>query len=137
MRLTPYLRFNGSCENALNFYRECLGGEFEINRFRDGPDVMGGTQIPVDFKDKVMHMTWRFDGNVVMASDSVEPVPAGGNGTLFINMDSVEALDAAFEKLADGGTVTLPPDRTFCGARFGMLTDRYGTRWMLNCSVST
>lgn len=136
MELHPYLTFSGECEEALTFYRDCLGGDFEINRFRDGPDEMGGTTIPGNFKNRVMHMTWRFDGNVVMASDSIEPVPTGGSVTLFINMDSPEALDATFERLAEGGTVTLPPEDTFWRARFGTLTDRYGTRWMLNCSVS-
>lgn len=134
MQLNPYLAFNGNCEEALNFYKECLGGEFEsINYFKDGPPEMGGTVIPEEMKDRVMHMTWRFDGNVVMASDSVGNNPSGGNISLSVNMDSVEQMETAFAKMSAGGQVTLPLGDTFWGARFGMFTDRFGINWMFNC----
>ena len=137
MQLNPYLAFHGNCEEALTFYKACLGGEFEsLNRFKDGPDEMAGMKVPGLFKNKVMHMTWRFDGNVVMASDSLEPVPAGGHVTLSVSMDNVEAMNTIFNKLSEGGHVTMPLEDTFWGARFGMFTDRYGTKWMFNCALS-
>ena len=137
MELSPYLAFNGTCEEAMTFYKDCLGGEFEsINRFSDGPDEIGGTRIPEHMQDQVMHMTWRFDGNVVMACDSVDDVSKGGNVTLCIDMSEVDRVDAAFERLSEGGTMTLPLENTFWGARFGMFTDRFGVKWMFNCSVN-
>ncbi|NNF03126.1 MAG: VOC family protein [Rhodothermales bacterium] len=136
MQLHPYLAFNGTCEEAMTFYRDCFGGEFEsLNRFSDGPDEMGGTTIPPDMKQKIMHLTWRFDGNVVMASDTLEDVPAGGQITLSVNMDDPDDLDARFETLAEGGTVKMPPQDTFWGSRFGMLVDRFGVHWMFNCHL--
>ena len=136
MQLNPYLFFNGNCEEALNFYKECLGGEFEsINRFKDGPEEMGGMKIPENYKEKVMHMTWRFDGNVVMASDGFEEISDGGNVTLSISTDNVDGMDTVFNKLSEGGKVTMPLQDTFWGARFGMFTDRYGIKWMFNCEL--
>jgi len=136
MQLNPYLFFNGNCEEALNFYKECLGGEFEsINRFKDGPEEMGGKKVPENFKEKVMHMTWRFDGNVVMASDGFEKVTNGGSVTLSVTVDNVDGMDTVFNKLSEGGQVTMPLQDTFWGARFGMFTDRYGIKWMFNCEL--
>ena len=136
MQLNPYLFFNGNCEEALNFYKECLGGEFEsINRFKDGPEEMGGMKVPEKFKEKVMHMTWRFDRNVVMASDGFEKVTDGGSVTLSVTVDNVDGMDTVFNKLSEGGQVTMPLQDTFWGARFGMFTDRYGIKWMFNCEL--
>ena len=134
MRLNPYLTFGGDCEEALNFYRDCFDGQIiSINRFSEGPDEMGGTKIPADFKDKVMHMTLRFGNNVIMASDSVEEVSAAGRVTLCIGADDVDDMTAVFDKLSDGGEVTMPLQDTFWGARFGMFADRFGVKWMFNC----
>ncbi len=136
MQLNPYLFFNGNCEEALNFYKECLGGKFEsINRFKDGPEEMGGMKVPENFKEKVMHMTWRFDGNVVMASDGFEKVTDGGSVTLSVTVDNVDGMDTVFNKLSAGGKVTMPLQDTFWGARFGMFTDRYGIKWMFSCEL--
>ena len=133
MQLNPYLAFNGNCEEALNFYKECLGGEFEsFNRFKDGPEELAGMKVPEHLMDKVMHMTLRFGDNVIMASDSLEEVPAGGNITLSIGMDDVEEMNTVFNKLSGGGQITMPLQDTFWGARFGMFTDRFGVKWMFN-----
>ena len=127
MQLSPYLAFHGKCEEAMTFYKDCLGGEFEgINRFRDGPDELGGTKIPAAMKDQVMHMTWRFDGNVVMACDSVDPIPEGGNVTLCVDIGDLDRVDAAFDELSAGGTITLPLENTFWGARYAIVEDPSG-----------
>ena len=137
MQLDPYLFFNGNCEEALNFYKDCLGGEFEgINRFKDGPEEMAGCKVPEDYLDKVMHMTWRFGDNVIMASDGLQEVPAGGNITLSISMDDVDEMSAVFDKISGGGQVTMPLQDTFWGSRFGMITDKFGMKWMFSCSCS-
>ena len=134
MDLHPYLAFDGTCEEALNFYRACFGGEFEsLNRFKDGPDEMGGMTVPENMKEKIMHMTWRFDDNVVMASDTFSPAaPSGSNVSLSVHVDDPDTLDTIFGKLSEGGHVILPPEDTFWGARFTMFTDQYGINWMLN-----
>jgi len=134
MQLNPYLAFNGECEDAMNFYKDCLGGEIEsLNRFKDGPKEMMGEPVPEHLLGKVMHMTLRFDENVIMASDSMKQQTVGGNVTLSIGMDSVEKMDAIFNKLSSGGEVSMPLQDTFWGARFGMFTDKFGVSWMFNC----
>ena len=134
MQLNPYLFFNGNCEEVMNFYRECFGGDFEsINRFKDGPEEMGGMKVPEDYGDKIMHMTLRFSDNVIMASDGMQQAPADGNITLSISMNDVDELSAVFDKLSGGGQVTMPLQDTFWGAHFGMCTDKFGMKWMFNC----
>lgn len=137
MQLDPYLFFNGDCEAAMNFYKDCFGGEFEsINRFKDGPEEMGGMKVPEDFGDKIMHMTLRFDDNVIMASDGMQEAPADGNITLSIIMNHVDPTTTVFDKLSDGGQVTMPLQDTFWGARFGICTDKFGMKWIFSCSCS-
>ena len=135
MKLIPYLFFNGNCEDALNFYMECLGGEFEsVNYFKDGPEEMGGRKVASEMMNKVMHMTWRFgDNNVLMASDGMDKAATDSNITLSVNMNDAIAMRRVFNKMSNEGIVTMPLEDTFWGAKFGMLTDKYGFKWMFNC----
>lgn len=135
MELAPYIIFNGNCEEALNFYAKALGGQVQqMMRFSDAPpDVqknMGGSE------NLVMHATFIAGGIMLMASDSGTTAPAtskdGGMVHLSINFDDAGALENAFMKLGEGGTVTMNLQDTFWGARFGMLTDRFGINWMFN-----
>ena len=138
MRLNPYLAFGGECEEALNFYKDCFSGTIEsINRFSEGPDEIGGTPVPDNLKDKVMHMTLRFGDNVIMGSDSIEAPPADSNVTLCIGADDVDEMTGTFDKLSEGGQVTMPLQDTFWGAHFGMCIDRFGVKWMFNCESSS
>ena len=136
MHLHPYLAFEGTCEEAMTFYKDVFGGEFEsLSRFADGPDEMAGMTIPAENKQQIMHMTWRFGDNVVMASDTMEDVPAGGQITLTVTLSDPADVDAKFEALSAGGTVKMPPQDTFWGSRFAMLVDRYGVHWMIDCAL--
>ena len=135
MEVAPYIIFNGNCEEALNFYANALGGQVQqIMRYSDAPPEvqqnMGGGG------DLVMHATFQAGGIMLMASDSGKTAPAtgkeGGMVHLSINFDDSGALENAFMKLGEGGTVTMNLQDTFWGARFGMLTDRFGINWMFN-----
>jgi PhnB protein len=133
MELMPYLTFGGTCEAAMNFYKDCFGGTFEsFNYYKDGPADMGA---PEHLNDKIMHMSLRFGDNLLMGSDSMGDAPATGNITLNITTDTVDELDATFEKLSAGGQIEMPLQDMFWGARFGMFTDKYGIKWMLNCQT--
>ncbi len=135
MQLAPYLTFGGTCEEAMTFYKDCLGGEFDsFNYFKDGPKEMGA--LPA-LDDKIMHMSLRFGDNTIMASDSMGDAPAAGNITLNLALDDLEEIDGLFQKLSAGGRVTMPLENTFWGARFGMFTDKFGINWMLNCATAT
>ncbi|MDR9416609.1 MAG: VOC family protein [Gracilimonas sp.] len=129
--ITPYLFFPGNCEKAMNFYKECLNGEITaLQRF-------GETEMPVDddHKQKIMHGELKADGITIMFSDGAphKEITDGNNVQLSINLDSEEEQDRIFDALADGGKITMPLEITFWGARYGMVTDKFGIRWMLNC----
>lgn len=136
MTVTPYLMFNGNCEEALNFYAKALGGEIK--------DLMRYEGSPVESmskdKKKVMHSNFVAKGIFFMASDTGEGGPeANGAGSvhLSINFDNVDEEQKVFDVLSEGGKVTMPLQDTFWGARFGMLTDKFGIHWMLNYDFSS
>ena len=132
MHLTPYLTFNGTCEEALRFYARHLGGNFQIiQRFGEAPG-----DIPEVPKDRVLHAQFQCDGFSFMASDAMpgDDVQAG-NITLSLDIESADRQTRIFEALADSGQITLALEETFWGARFGMVTDKYGIPWMLNHSI--
>lgn len=133
MKLIPYIMYSGNAEEALNFYKEILGGEIQ------GMQRYGETPMPSadDQKDKIMHSTFMFEDNVIMASDSMQG-PQQSNGAnvhLSVDIEDTGKMDVIFNKLADGGKVTMPLQDTFWGARFGMLTDKFGINWMFNCDL--
>ena len=132
MRLNPYLNFAGNAEEALNFYKNALSGNvIAIMRYGESP-----MPCDEDYKQKIMHARLEFKGNLIMLSDVFkgQPVCTEGNISLSIEMD-VEKGDELFNKLAEGGTVTMPMADQFWGARFGMLKDKFGTHWMINCTL--
>ncbi|MEI6509150.1 MAG: VOC family protein [Bacteroidota bacterium] len=134
MVLNPYLSFNGNCEEAINFYKGVFGGEItQLSRF-------GETSAPVpdDYKDNIMHIAYRFDDNTILASDLMpgSPFVIGNNFSLSVDVMQIMEMEKAFDKLAEGGKVTMPLQDTFWGARFGMLTDKFGVNWLFNCDLN-
>lgn len=132
MQLTPYIMFNGNCEEALNFYAQAFHGEIkDLMRFEGSPVE----NMSAD-KQKVMHAHFAVDGKIIfMAADGGDQgssASKGGMMHLSINFQSGEEQQKVFEALSEGGKVTMPLQDTFWGARFGMLTDKYGVNWMFN-----
>ena len=128
--LNVYLTFPGNCEEALNFYKECLDGEIlNLQRFGESP-----METPDADKQRVMHAEFKADGIYLMASDSMpdQPTQPGSIIQLSINLDNAAEQKQLFNRLAAGGTVTFPLQETFWGAEFGMLIDKFGIHWMLN-----
>jgi PhnB protein len=128
----PYLTFPGNCREALNYYKQCFNGEIEsIQTFGDAK--MGGGADA----NKIMHSVFRAGSIFFMASDSApdQPVPAGNNFTLNIDFEDPATQAKVFNKLGEGGSVNMPLQDTFWGARFGMLTDKFGINWMFNCEL--
>jgi PhnB protein len=125
-----YLFFNGNCEEAMNFYKTVLGGEIlSISRYGDTP--MPGSE---DYKDKVMHGIMQVAGTTMMFSDSSEQKKTvfGDNFSISIDCKSDGEITSAFEAMSKGGTVTMPLQDTFWGAKFGMCCDKFGVNWMFN-----
>jgi PhnB protein len=132
-RIETYIHFNGNCEEALNFYKESLGGEIIIvSRFGDAPGSASEEQ-----KKKIMHATFRIGDSGFMASDTMieRPVTPGSNFAMSIGSDDEAATRRMFDKLSQGGQVTMPLEVQFWGDLFGMLKDKFGIAWMFNCSM--
>jgi PhnB protein len=135
IQIDCYLSFDGRCEEALNFYAQCLGGKVStLMRFEGTP--MDGKELPPEWKQKVMHGTVEAEGAQIMGSD----VPPGYGGvpgyngisvSLYIKQDAEKARKA-FEALAEGGQVTMPFAPPFWGGHFGMLKDKFGVPWMVS-----
>jgi PhnB protein len=127
--LSPYLSFGGDAEAALHFYADALGGRVtELKRFAEAP------QMPHPNKQEILHGRVEAEGIRIMASDGKKGLEAGRISLSLELTDNAE-LDRVFAKLSAGGTVTMPVAEQFWGARFGMLTDKFGVGWMVNCDA--
>jgi PhnB protein len=132
-RLNPYLSFDGNGREALNFYRSVFGGELTVNTFGD----FGGGDPAI--ADKVMHGQLETPaGYTLMASDiapNMGPLTPSNSITISLSGDDHE-LSGYFEKLADGGKVTMPLEKQMWGDVFGQLVDKFGIAWMVNITQS-
>ncbi|MDN5203638.1 VOC family protein [Fulvivirgaceae bacterium BMA10] len=138
--INPYLTFNGTCEEAFNFYKSVFGGEFQyVGRFKDMPENPEYA-VPESDKEKIMHISLPISQEtVLMGSDSSEAFGKvsveGNNFSISINTDTVDETTRIFNGLSEGGKVTMPLNKTFWGAFFGMFTDRFGIHWMISCEL--
>ncbi len=132
MLMNAYLTFNGECEEAFNVYAQCLGGTIEVLMPHAGTPAEA--HVPAEWRDKIMHVRMRAGENVLMGSDAPPghyAKPVGISVSVQIG-DPAEA-ERVFDTLAEGGSVTMPLSQTFWAQRFGMLVDRFGIPWMINC----
>ena len=132
MQLSPYLLFNGDCEQALKFYEQTLGAKIEfLTRFAGSPSA---EQAPPEWGDKVLHATLKIDGNVVMASDAPPGHYEKPQGmSISISLNDRAKAESIFNALAEGGKTLMPFAKTFWASGFGMCVDRFGIPWMVNC----
>jgi PhnB protein len=137
--VSPYLTFDGNCEEAFNFYKSVFGGEFPyIGRFKDMPSEK---PIPPELAEKIMHVSLPIgNGTFLMGSDSSDAfghaTVQGNNFSISVNAGSKEEAQNLFNGLSAGGKITMPLDKTFWGAWFGMLVDKFGIQWMVNCDTN-
>lgn len=136
MRIEPYLFFNGRCEEALSFYQAALGATIGMMmRFKDSPEPEACPAQP-GWENKIMHANLLIGDSNLMASDGMgNEAPISGI-SLSIAADSVEQAERLFAALAEGGQVSMPLQKTFWAQAFGMLTDRFGVAWMINCEAN-
>jgi PhnB protein len=132
MQLNAYLLFDGQCEAAFKFYEPCLGGKIEAMFAYAGSPAE--EQVPPEWRDKIMHASLNAGGGILMGADAPPgryEAPQGFSVSIGI-ADPVEA-ERTFHALAENGTVRMPIQKTFWASRFGMLVDRFGIPWMVNC----
>ncbi len=128
--IVPYLNFNGNTAEAMQFYAGALGGKILFQQtFGESP-----MESPDSMKDKIMHATVQAGALTMMFSDCMPGREAsnGNNISLSLNFTDVPSIDKTFVALSDGATITMELQDTFWGARFGMLTDKFGINWMFN-----
>jgi PhnB protein len=129
--LDSYLFFDGQCAEAFRFYQRVLGGKLEaMLTYGESPDPQN---CPPGDPSRVMHACIVLpDGRMLMASDTPEGMHQPMQGfSLALNYPTAEEARQAFATLGEGGKVTMPLARTFWTEAFGMLTDRFGTPWMV------
>ncbi|RYZ10759.1 MAG: VOC family protein [Comamonadaceae bacterium] len=136
MQLDCYLSFDGNCEEALNFYAQCLGGKVSTLMRYDSMPGDSGMPVPAGYGSKILHGTVEAEGAQIMASDV--PPEMGGGGkfsgfsvSVWIKGDVARARQV-FDALADGGQVTMAFAPPFWGGHFGALVDRFGVPWMVS-----
>ncbi|XTZ14225.1 VOC family protein [Micromonospora echinospora] len=128
-RLNPYLTFDGNAREAMEFYQSVFGGQLQVSTF--------GEYGPPDpaLADKVMHAMLTTDrGYVLMASDTAPGMAYNPGDTITCSLsgDPGDGLEEAWEKLSDGGTVTMPFEKQMWGDLYGSCVDRFGIPWMVN-----
>ena len=134
--LIPYLMFDGNCEEAMQFYIKCFDGELGyIGRFVDSP-----VPVPDEFRQKIMHVEFKFWAGSLMASDHVPGAgyttqATGSNIHLSLAYSDPGKMESDFNHLREGGRITMPLQDTFWGDRFGMVRDKFGINWMFSCNM--
>ena len=129
--LIPYLTFAGNCQEAFEFYKEVLNGEIvSIQTFEEAKTNMGA-----QYNQSIIHAEFKAEDVHFMASDGMPGFVANPGNTVSLDIDFTDAAEQAriFAALSKDGKVDMPLQDTFWGAKYGMLTDRYGIHWMLNC----
>jgi PhnB protein len=133
MQVNPYLNFNGQCAEAFRFYEQVLGGKIETMMTHGESPIAG--EVPPEWHERIMHARLVVGDQVLMASDSPPEYYEKPQGlSVALNVDSPADAERIFHALAEQGTVKMPFEKTFWAAGgFGMLVDRFGTPWMVNC----
>ena len=131
--VNPYLAFKGNCKEAMEFYKSIFGGGLELMDFSSAP-----MEVPAEYKSKILHSKLKFADAIIMASDTMpnNPINIGDNVSISIAAESEEIGAKYFNKLSEGGKVIMPFEDAFWGSKFGMLEDKFGVRWMVDCSKS-
>jgi PhnB protein len=133
MIANAYLNFPGTCEEAFTFYAKVLNGKIEAMMPHEGTPAEG--YAPPDWKKKIIHASMTIGNTQLMASDCppehFEPMKGM---TVALHIDDPKEAERVFNGLAKDGTVKMALEKTFWAEKFGMLVDRFGTPWMINCA---
>ncbi len=132
-RLNPYINFKGNAREAMEFYKTVFGGKLDLTTFKEG-----GMPCDSADEDKIMHSQLDGDNGIVfMSSDAPAGMEhdEGSNISMSLSGDNEEELRGYWDKLSEGGTVTMPLEKAPWGDTFGMLTDKFDINWMVNVTA--
>jgi PhnB protein len=132
LKLTPYLSFDGHCEDAFKLYEKCLGGKITfMQTYGDSPMA---DQTPTEWRKRVMHATLAVGDQLIQGSDSPPGQYQKPQGfSIAIALSDATEAERIFKALSENGKVQMPLEETFWALRFGYLIDRFGVPWMVNC----
>jgi PhnB protein len=132
MQIQPYLNFDGQCKEAFTFYQQVLGGSIATMETHGESPMREHT--PLEWHDRILHARLVVGDQELMGSDSPPNQHQKPQGfSVSLNFDDAAEAQRVFAVLADGGAVQMPLQETFWASRFGMLVDRFGIPWMVNC----
>jgi PhnB protein len=135
LKLTPYLSFDGQCEEAFKLYERCLGGRIAfMQTYGDSPMA---EETPTEWRKRIMHATLAVGDQLLQGSDSPPGQYQKPQGfTIAIGLSDAAEAERIFKALSENGRVQMPLQETFWALRFGSLIDRFGIPWMVNCEKS-
>lgn len=134
VRINPYLSFDGQCEAALRCYERCTGGKI-VYLMTYAQSSMAG-QVPPEWGPRIYHATFALGDQTLGAADAPPGSYRRPQGfSLTLEMDEPADAERVFEVLSEHGTVQMPIQATDWARRFGVLTDQFGTPWMVSCSA--
>lgn len=129
----PYLSFDGKCAEAMRFYEQALGGKLEL--LLKNSDSPMAAQSPKEHADRIMHARLALPGGGMLFGGDCPPqvkYPGIHGVGLTLNFDTVEQATVAFKALSQGGTISMDLQPMFWAKIWGMLTDKFGTPWIVN-----
>ena len=130
-QLITYLTFNGNCREAMEFYRECLGGQLHIEKLGESPKT---ERLPAYAKEYIVQASLKKDTLVLMGSDMTDEELLRGNSvSILLNCTDAERIRAYYQNLEIGGKVTHPLHESHSKDLFGGLTDKFGNHWLFHC----
>jgi PhnB protein len=130
--VSPYIAFKGNCRQAIEFYKNALGADVLFTQ------TVGESQMSnMGPATNIMHCTMKVGDSTIMMCDDPRPEAIAGDGniSLTIGLDDPERARQLFGNLADGGSVIMPIEKTYWAEAFGMVTDKFGVKWMVNCAA--
>ena len=135
MNISPYVSFDGRCEEAFTFYARSLDGTLgPLFRYAGSPMA---ADAPPEWQDKIMHGSVRIGGLELMGADITADRYEKAKGfSLSSQVDDASNADRIFGELAREGTIVMPLEKTFWAERFGIVADRFGIQWLINCEGS-
>ena len=138
MQLNSYLHFSGQCEEAFQFYEQCLGGKIRSLFHYDGAPGAEGQKVPEGWRNKVMHGTIAIGDQILMGMDAPpERFHKPQGFQVNIGVKDVAEGKRIFEALSEKGNIIMPFGPTFWSTGFAMFVDRFGTPWMVNVEQAT
>ncbi|MFJ3460579.1 VOC family protein [Achromobacter spanius] len=134
-QLSAYLSFDGNCAEAMRFYERVLGGRLDaLVRYADAPPDAAMPVLSDEDAGRIMYARLTLDEQTLLGSDAIagHPYPGSRGVALALVYPTVSDAHRVFDHLAEGGSVTMPLQKTFWAEAYGALVDRYGTRWMVS-----